>query len=88
MDEFDARTLNVGYLRDIISLVSQEPVLFDCSIADNVSYGLENITRQQVVDAAKLANIHKFINDLPEVTVTLNYQGFALSHAGLRNKSR
>jgi ABC-type multidrug transport system fused ATPase/permease subunit len=53
-----------------MSLVSQEPILFDCSIWDNVAYGLEGkVTHDQIVAAAKLANIHDFIMSLPNVSV-------------------
>lgn len=48
-------------------MVSQEPVLFNFSILENISYGLENIPFEKVVDAAKKANIHEFILSLPDV---------------------
>jgi ABC-type multidrug transport system fused ATPase/permease subunit len=54
-------------MRDQIALVSQEPVLFDCSIAENIAYGLENVEHDQIIDAAKMANIHEYIESLPEV---------------------
>ena len=61
--------LNVGWLRSQIGIVSQEPVLFDASIADNIRYGalFREITEDEVVSAAKSANIHDFIEALPEV---------------------
>jgi len=66
IDGNDLRTLNLPNARNNMSLVSQEPILFDCSIWDNISYGLEGkITHDQVVDAARLANIHDFILSLP-----------------------
>jgi len=66
IDGYDLRTLNLSNARNNISLVSQEPILFDCSIWDNISYGLEGkLTHEQVVEAAKLANIHDFILGLP-----------------------
>ena len=45
----------------------QEPVLFDCSIEANIKYGLDGVTHEQVVEAAKQANIHNFILGLPQV---------------------
>ena len=48
-------------------VVSQEPVLFDCSIEENITYGLVNVDHDDVVAAAKAANIHDFICSLPEV---------------------
>ncbi len=54
-------------MRNLLSLVSQEPVLFDCSIEDNVKYGLKDVGHDKIVESAKLANIHEFIQSLPEV---------------------
>lgn len=61
--------MNLKYVRDHIALVSQEPVLFNCSIKDNISYGLENVSYEKIVDSAKKANIHEFILSLPEVII-------------------
>jgi ABC-type multidrug transport system fused ATPase/permease subunit len=47
--------------------VEQTPTLFNLSIAENIAYGLENVTFDEIVEAAKLANIHEFINSLPKV---------------------
>ena len=65
----DIRNLNTSWLRQQMSLVSQEPVLFDMSIADNIRYGanFRQITEQEIQQAAKSANIHDFILSLPEV---------------------
>jgi len=66
-DDFDIRTINVPFLRNQISLVSQEPVLFDCSIRDNIAYGVEGgITYERIQQVAKLANIHDFVLKLPQ----------------------
>lgn len=51
-----------------MALVSQEPTLFDCSIADNISYGLTGVSRERITEAAKLANIHDFVMGLPDVS--------------------
>jgi len=49
--------------------VSQEPVLFGCSIADNIAYGdnSREVGKDEIEAAAKAANIHTFINSLPKV---------------------
>jgi ABC-type multidrug transport system fused ATPase/permease subunit len=59
---------DVTWLRRQISLVSQEPVLFDMSISDNIRYGalFRDVTDDEVIEAAKLANIHNFIVTLPQ----------------------
>lgn len=49
-----------------ISLVSQEPVLFARSIADNISYGLASASFESVVQAAQKANAHAFITELQD----------------------
>ena len=69
LDGHNLRNLNVKWLRSQIGLVSQEPVLFDTSIAENVRYGanFREVTDEEVIEAAKAANIHTFIETLPEV---------------------
>lgn len=67
MDETDICDYNTSYLRSKIGIVTQEPTLFDCSIADNIAYGdnSKNINMQEIIEAAKSANIHGFIEKLP-----------------------
>ena len=62
----DVRSLNVKWLRQHIGVVSQEPVLFDTTIAENILYGKEGATTEEVKDAAKNANAHDFISKLPD----------------------
>ncbi|CAF3698457.1 unnamed protein product, partial [Adineta steineri] len=66
VDGVDIRKLNLQWLRSRLGVVSQEPVLFDLTIAENISYGLENITMDEIVLAATKANIHEFIQQLPQ----------------------
>ena len=51
-------------IREKISYVSQQPILFNATIFENISYGKQNATMDEVVNAAKLANIHDFIISL------------------------
>lgn len=60
--------MNIYWVRSQLGLVSQEPILFDLTIAENITYGLNNVPSEDIVDAAKRANIHQFIVQLPEVT--------------------
>ena len=53
-------------LRDIQGYVTQETMLFKGTIADNIKIAKENATIEEVVEAAKKASIHEFIEDLPE----------------------
>ena len=50
------------WFRNHIGVVSQEPVLFACSISDNISFGREDATHEEIVEAAKQANAHDFIS--------------------------
>ena len=67
------KNLNVAWLRTQIGLVSQEPILFDRSIAENIKYGANHreVTMDEVIQAATKANIHQFISDLPLVSTCL-----------------
>ena len=49
--------------------MSQEPVLFDCSIAENIAYGDtgNTVPMDRIIDVARSANIHEFISSLPQV---------------------
>ena len=67
LDGHDLKTLNIGWLRHQIGVVSQEPVLFDTTVEKNIMYGGENVTSEEVIAAAKLANAHEFISKLPKV---------------------
>ena len=53
-------------LRNQIGLVTQEPLLFDDTVLNNIRYGSPGATRQQVIDAARKAHAHRFIEDLLE----------------------
>ena len=69
LDGSDLRDLNIRWLRSQMGIVSQEPVLFDTSIAENIRYGanFREVSDEEVVEAAKAANIHSFIESLPKV---------------------
>ncbi|KAM4874400.1 ATP-dependent translocase ABCB1 isoform 1-T1 [Thomomys bottae] len=71
IDGQDIRTLNVRYLREIIGVVSQEPVLFATTIAENIRYGWENVTMDEIEKAVKEANAYDFIMKLPHKFDTL-----------------
>ncbi|RLN26288.1 hypothetical protein BBO99_00006616 [Phytophthora kernoviae] len=80
LDGRDLRTLNIKWLRSQIGLVSQEPVLFATTIADNIAASQTNLTREDVIAAAKLANAHTFIMSLPKNYDTLvGEKGVSLS---------
>jgi len=53
--------LDPVWYRRHIGVVSQEPVLFACSISSNISFGKDDATHEEIVEAAKQANAHDFI---------------------------
>jgi len=66
LDGMDAREFTLKSLRQQISIVLQEPLLFSGSIADNILYGRLDATRDEVIAAARAANAHDFITRLPK----------------------
>ncbi|CAF1578372.1 unnamed protein product [Rotaria sordida] len=66
IDGNDIRQLNLHWIRSQFGLISQEPILFDLTIAENISYGLENVPMEDIINAARKANIHQFIEQLPQ----------------------
>uniref|UniRef100_A0A8C5B0G5 ATP-binding cassette, sub-family B (MDR/TAP), member 4 n=1 Tax=Gadus morhua TaxID=8049 RepID=A0A8C5B0G5_GADMO len=68
LDNMDVKMLNIHWLRSQIGIVSQEPVLFDCSLAENIAYGdnSRTVNIKEIQAAAESANIHSFIDGLPQ----------------------
>ena len=60
----DIRTLKLYDLRKLISIVSQEAILFNDSILNNIAFGINDVDKQDVIDAAKAANAHNFIMEM------------------------
>ncbi|CAG8574146.1 4069_t:CDS:1 [Paraglomus brasilianum] len=61
----NVKDMNLQYLRSNMALVGQEPVLFDLTIGENIAYGKEGCSQEEIEQAAKAANIHNFIMSLP-----------------------
>lgn len=61
IDGVDIRELNVSDLRGLMGNVNQEAILFNDSFYNNITFGVENVTMEQVVNAAKVANAYDFI---------------------------
>ncbi|KAK6328213.1 hypothetical protein J4Q44_G00001910 [Coregonus suidteri] len=69
IDGHDVRDLNPYWLRSHIGTVSQEPVLFSCSIDENIAYGApdsDTVTVQEIQQAAQIANAYEFVHGFPE----------------------
>ncbi|KAI8381003.1 P-loop containing nucleoside triphosphate hydrolase protein [Radiomyces spectabilis] len=99
LDGRDLKSLNVKWLRDQIGVVSQEPVLFNMTIRQNLLMGVQReVTPEEIVDACKKANCHMFISQLPNGYDTLvgehggmmsggQKQRIAIARAILKNPS-
>ena len=80
IDNQDIKELTISSVRSSLALVSQEPVLFDMSIYDNILYGKPEASREEVSDAAKAAAAHEFISELPKQYETIvGEKGYSLS---------
>ncbi|MGH0174261.1 UNVERIFIED_CONTAM: hypothetical protein FKN15_067611 [Acipenser sinensis] len=82
IDGHYSKNINVPFLRSKIGIVSQEPVLFDCSIAENIKYGdnTRDLGLEDAIAAAKKAQLHDFVMSLPNQYEThVGAQGSQLS---------
>ena len=66
IDGKDIKSLKVKDLRGLMGNVNQDPILFNDTIFNNIAFGVENATEEEVVAAAKIANAHDFIMEKPE----------------------
>ena len=71
IDGVDVRTIKLHSLRSHIGMVLQEPFLFSTTIRENIAYGVEKATEEEIVAAAKAANAHDFIVRFPDGYDTL-----------------
>ncbi|KAF8762694.1 hypothetical protein HU200_009223 [Digitaria exilis] len=80
IDGVDLREFQLRWIRSKIGLVSQEPVLFAASIRDNIAYGKDDATDEEIRTAAELANASKFIDKLPQgLSTSVGEHGTQLS---------
>ncbi|BFG14786.1 hypothetical protein CerSpe_010600 [Prunus speciosa] len=71
IDGINLKEFQLKWIRQKIGLVSQEPVLFTCSIKDNIAYGKDGATTEEIRAAAELANAAKFLDKLPQELDTM-----------------
>ncbi|CAF0897005.1 unnamed protein product [Brachionus calyciflorus] len=71
IDNKDIRSLNINWLRKQLGVVNQEPILFGTTIFENIKFGRDNLTDQEIIKAAQYANAHDFIMKLPKKYETL-----------------
>lgn len=66
LDGHDLKSLRLKWLREQMGLVSQEPALFATTIASNILFGKQDADMEEIIQAAKAANAHSFIEGLPD----------------------
>ena len=71
LGDYHIHELNLCWLRQHIIVVGQEPVLFASTIRENISYGKDDATQEEIEEAAQAANAHQFIMNLPDGYDTL-----------------
>jgi subfamily B ATP-binding cassette protein MsbA len=79
-DGVDIQELDLHSLREMMGIVTQDTILFNDTVRNNIAYGLEDISTDRIMAAAKAANAHRFIEELPDGYETLiGERGTALS---------
>uniref|UniRef100_A0A8B9LW38 ATP-binding cassette, sub-family B (MDR/TAP), member 11a n=1 Tax=Astyanax mexicanus TaxID=7994 RepID=A0A8B9LW38_ASTMX len=86
LDGHDIRSLNIQWLRSLIGIVEQEPVLFATSISENIRYGRPGVTMEEIIQASKEANAYNFIMDLPQKFDTLVGEGGGQMSGGQKQR--
>lgn len=66
LDGIDAKDITIRSLRKLMGIVTQETFLFNESVKNNIAYGLEDYPSEKIIEAAKAANAHNFIIQMPE----------------------
>ena len=80
IDNKNIKELKISSLRSLMGIVTQETFLFDDSVKANIAYGLENISDNQIEEAAKAANADNFIKELPDgYNTIIGERGVSLS---------
>ena len=65
IDGVDLRDVELKSLRELIGIVTQETILFNDTVRNNIAYGLDDCSLEKVIDAARAANAHNFIQEMP-----------------------
>ena len=80
IDGTDLKNVTLKSLRDQIGIVTQEMLLFNDTVTENIAYGSKNLSKDDVVRAAKVANAHDFIINMPQGYETIvGERGFRIS---------
>jgi subfamily B ATP-binding cassette protein MsbA len=66
LDGISVKDLRIDHLRELMGIVTQETILFNDTVFNNIAFGMENVSREAVIAAAKIANAHEFIQKMPD----------------------
>ena len=66
IDGIPIKDYNINDIRSLMGIVTQEPILFNDTVFNNIAYGKLNVTEEDVINAAKIANAHEFIENMEE----------------------
>jgi len=66
VDDVAVKNLKIDDLRGLMGIVTQETILFNDTVFNNIAFGMENVKPEDVIAAAKIANAHEFIENMPE----------------------
>jgi ABC-type multidrug transport system fused ATPase/permease subunit len=86
IDGEDIRNFKVASLRDRVSLVLQDALLFSGTIRDNIAFGRPDASDGQIIEAARIANCHEFVRRLPESYETIVSEGGTTLSGGQRQR--
>ncbi len=86
IDGIDIKDMAVTSLRNLMGIVTQEVILFNDTVANNIAYGLEKYSTKEIENAAKLANAYEFIMELPDAFQTLIGERGMLVSGGQRQR--
>ncbi|CDS41648.1 ATP binding cassette subfamily B MDR:TAP [Echinococcus multilocularis] len=86
IDGVDIRELDLVWFREQLGVVSQEPVLFAGTVAENIRLGSLNATNEEVEEAAKMALVHEFVSKLPEGYNTFIAEGGGAMSGGQKQR--
>jgi len=86
IDGHDLPTLNIKWLRQNIGIVGQEPILFDCTIRENILYANQGASEEEVWEACRNANAYDFISKLPNKLETMVGEGGAQLSGGQKQR--
>jgi subfamily B ATP-binding cassette protein MsbA len=80
VDGIDTKTMDLVSLRNLFGIVSQETILFNASVFENITYGMNNASREQVLEVAQAAQAWEFIDKMPQgLNTIIGERGVMLS---------